>query len=499
MLVLFPINTDAPINYFPAGTITLIVINVVVFILTGLSWRPDLADPWILWFGEIMPHQWLTAFFMHGSFMHLIGNMIFLWAFGLVVEGKLGWWRFIPLYLLLGVSQCAVEQLIMVGADAEAVRQQQMMHHGLLDEDPPDLFEDEEEDEFQQDEFDGEDFDFEEADEMAFFQIDIPQLPLNPGDFEEEELDEQERKQLEQQLDFESRRLKGIFRILTKNKRPYMFGALGASGAIYSLLAMSLVWAPRNEMHIVGIFGYRFVSFEMQIMWFALFYIGLDFLIAAFTGFAMSTQFLHTAGAITGAIFGVTMLKWKRVDCEDWDIFSVLSGNYGSHVRDVYGYRTEKGKKTKFSHPDEFQREPEPVEKTKKTGFEVITKLIRKGDYFEAYEELFSHKIDNPRAVLEADDMKELGLGLMADECFEEAEAILDDYIDAYPDSANWAIIRLAAIQLQQNVQPRAALATVKLVNRKTLTDKERSMAKKVAKAAKQQIEAGVEDQESEW
>ncbi|MFK7821318.1 MAG: rhomboid family intramembrane serine protease, partial [Planctomycetaceae bacterium] len=139
MLFLFPINTDAPVNYFPAGTIGLIVTNIVVFILTGLNQRPDLADPWILWFGAIRPHQWLTAFFMHAGFAHLIGNMIFLWAFGLVVEGKLGWKKFIPLYLMLGISQCAVEQFVMWGADAEGQRREQMECLGLLDEDDADV------------------------------------------------------------------------------------------------------------------------------------------------------------------------------------------------------------------------------------------------------------------------------------------------------------------------------------------------------------------------
>ena len=41
------------------------------------------------------PLQWLTNNFMHSGFFHLAGNMIFLWTFGLVVEGKLGWWRFL--------------------------------------------------------------------------------------------------------------------------------------------------------------------------------------------------------------------------------------------------------------------------------------------------------------------------------------------------------------------------------------------------------------------
>ena len=35
---------------------------------------------------------------MHGGLMHLLGNMLFLWAFGLVVEGEIGSLRFVALY-----------------------------------------------------------------------------------------------------------------------------------------------------------------------------------------------------------------------------------------------------------------------------------------------------------------------------------------------------------------------------------------------------------------
>ncbi|MFK7821239.1 MAG: rhomboid family intramembrane serine protease, partial [Planctomycetaceae bacterium] len=465
----------------------------VVFILTGLNQRPDLADPWILWFGAIRPHQWLTAFFMHAGFAHLIGNMVFLWAFGLVVEGKLGWKKFIPLYLMLGISQCAVEQFIMWGADAEGQRREQMEYLGLLDEDGAD------EDGADEDEADAdvdENFELDVDDdliEQSMQDIPFPGVPGMDDDEEEPEPTEEEIRQQELQLRFETNRQQGVLRIL--KTRPVMFGALGASGAIYSLLAMSLVWAPKNDMQVVGLFGFRFVSFEVSIMLFSAFYIGLDLLIAAFTGFGMSTAFLHTMGAITGTIFGVAMFKLGKVDCEDWDIFSVLSGNYGPHVRDVYGYRTEQGKKTKYSHPT-VEEEDRPK---KRTRLQKVNDLIDDGDYLTAYEEFFSVRINKPDATLPAEQFKELGMGLVADEYFDEAEAVLEDYIDEHPDSANWACLRLAAIQLQNNGQPRASYKTVRRVNKSTLSDKERDMARKIAKAAKKQIDAGIKDREPEW
>lgn len=38
--------------------------------------------------------------------------MVFLWVFGLVVEGKIGWWRFLVCYLGVGVGQSLVEQIL---------------------------------------------------------------------------------------------------------------------------------------------------------------------------------------------------------------------------------------------------------------------------------------------------------------------------------------------------------------------------------------------------
>ena len=97
---LIPINTDAPLYHFPYATIGLIVVNTVCFVATGFGMNDRLQEPWLLQYGDgLNPLEWIPAAFAHGGFMHLIGNMFFLWGFGLVVEGKLGWRIFIPLYL----------------------------------------------------------------------------------------------------------------------------------------------------------------------------------------------------------------------------------------------------------------------------------------------------------------------------------------------------------------------------------------------------------------
>jgi membrane associated rhomboid family serine protease len=98
--MLIPIGTDAPVYHLPVVTVGLIAINTAVFFLVGQppEWMLSIGNGW-------HPAQWVTAAFLHANAYHLVGNMIFLWAYGLVIEGKIGWWRFLITYLLIGVTQ----------------------------------------------------------------------------------------------------------------------------------------------------------------------------------------------------------------------------------------------------------------------------------------------------------------------------------------------------------------------------------------------------------
>jgi len=69
---------------------------------------------------------------MHAGLMHLLGNMFCLWGFGLVVEGKIGWWRFLLVYLGIGVTQCGLEQSLMLFADGGASLGASAIIYGLM-------------------------------------------------------------------------------------------------------------------------------------------------------------------------------------------------------------------------------------------------------------------------------------------------------------------------------------------------------------------------------
>ncbi len=90
----------------PLVTGTIIAANVFVFLLELMG-----GDPFVMAWSAIPAqvftgHQWITlitSMFMHGSWMHIAGNMIFLWAFGPEIEDAMGRWRYFVFYFAGGL------------------------------------------------------------------------------------------------------------------------------------------------------------------------------------------------------------------------------------------------------------------------------------------------------------------------------------------------------------------------------------------------------------
>jgi len=122
--MIFPIGDDqVKGGSFPVFSYTFLLINVLVFVLIQLP-NPVVtyaysAIPYeIIHFTDLttenfqVPHEQgptpifltlLTNVFMHGGWLHLIGNMVFLWVFADNIESTIGWFRFIIFYILGGV------------------------------------------------------------------------------------------------------------------------------------------------------------------------------------------------------------------------------------------------------------------------------------------------------------------------------------------------------------------------------------------------------------
>jgi membrane associated rhomboid family serine protease len=116
----FPIgDDDSQVNLAPVVTVTIIVLNVLVFlyelslpgpslqrftmayattpreIVSGHDLAPTIPYP--------VYATLLTAMFLHGGLMHILGNMVYLWVFGNNIEAALGHLRYLGFYLACGV------------------------------------------------------------------------------------------------------------------------------------------------------------------------------------------------------------------------------------------------------------------------------------------------------------------------------------------------------------------------------------------------------------
>ena len=116
---MFPIWDDVPTKKFPLITIILIVLNSIVYLYQmslGERFNEFIYSMGLLPFEithniDIFPPGpspiYLTIFFsmfMHGSIVHLLGNMLFLWIFGNNVEDYLGRKNFVIFYLFCGIA-----------------------------------------------------------------------------------------------------------------------------------------------------------------------------------------------------------------------------------------------------------------------------------------------------------------------------------------------------------------------------------------------------------
>lgn len=118
---MFPIQTNIPNRFFPIVTWTLIGVNVFVFmieislpkeVLEGMFYLFGLVPAryshpdWAYWAGLHADNYWpfFTNMFLHGGWLHLIGNMWTLYIFGGNVENRMGRWNFLWFYLLCGIA-----------------------------------------------------------------------------------------------------------------------------------------------------------------------------------------------------------------------------------------------------------------------------------------------------------------------------------------------------------------------------------------------------------
>lgn len=134
---MIPLKDMTPRRTFPVMTLFLILTNVAVFAYQ-LSLSPHAAQALINIYG-LVPHKvqlalasrryspveafepLFTCMFLHGGFLHIIGNMLFLWIFGGNVEDRLGSVPYLFFYLLCGIGSGITQVVFSWGSHVPSI------------------------------------------------------------------------------------------------------------------------------------------------------------------------------------------------------------------------------------------------------------------------------------------------------------------------------------------------------------------------------------------
>ncbi len=357
--MLIPYSTDAPLYHWPVTTGAMIGVNLMVF---GWSFsNPEAAYEYTLWYGQgLHPIQWITSNFLHGGFVHLFGNMIGLWVYGLIVEGKLGWWKTLAVMMGIGIIQCAVEQTLTLGMEESY--------------------------------------------------------------------------------------------------------SLGFSSVIYGIMAMCLVWAPMNHVHCLFIFFYRFITFEIAVLYLVGIYLLLQIgALVLLAEFSWGSEVLHLMGAAIGAGLAITLLKTKAVDCEGWDVFSVFLEKQGV----LLGQSKEDAEaqqKAKEEKKQALEAQQQQLDR-RQEALQRVRQLMGQGQPRQAlqfHQQMLAESHDWQLA--EADLLQLIG-ALQHQRLWRESVPVMIEFLKKHPANSDPVRIKLAHVLIAAERRPAQALKVLAKLN----------------------------------
>lgn len=418
-MMLIPTGTDAPIYHWPRATVAVIVLNVAAFLAvpphrSATTYDADGEevvaavsdfDRYALTLGDgLHPVQWVTHNFLHLDVFHLIGNLVFLWAFGIVVEGKLGTVKYLLTYLAIGTLHGAFTQTLLLRSGL----------HG---------------------------------------------------------------------------------------------NAAGASAVVFGLLAICMVWAPRNELNCTAILmiGFRVLVYHWDFYFttVALFYVGeqlLGLVLGGFTGRAVVTEMGHLSGAFWGAVLAVGLLRAGLVDCEGWDLFSVWAKRRAlARQWKARGESLERNERSLKAGVKAAARsgagngtatEADPVGRAA-AAVRRVRKLIDMGDTagaLAAYDKAARTLVAWPPQA----DLYDLIKAMHARKAEADSVRLMRDHCRYYPADSGKLRLKLAQVLIQARQRPTAALRVLAEIPANSLPPELEAARQKLARQAARMQDEGV-------
>lgn len=416
-------SCTSELYYPPIATIGLIVINVLVFAMTAGA-DPTTVQDYALWYGNgLHPVQWVTSAFLHADGTHLLGNMLFLWPLGLLVEGKVGWWKFIILYMAISISQCAVEQTMMLG--------------------------------------------YEGGDTVN----EVFEMMLDDPEFRELAPSEQ-----------------AMIREMVASEFSGVRHSLGASSAIFGLLAVCVLWAPSSDFCV----WWRWGTFEVPVLVVGGFYTMFEFWNWHNSGLGVGSAALHLLGLVSGAGVGLAYLRYGIPECDDQDIFTEI---FSRPIRKQPRARKIPSKpkkpktpppkkKSSASHPapipvprssslpevDESWMDEPPALPAVDERITRATHAAESGEVLEAAKII--HGISEPEVLQQLPLERYSALYNQAAglKQFQAAAVILQKSITAYPEKSQSRSLQLAKVLLLALKKPQQAKSVLSKIPRAELS-----------------------------
>lgn len=365
VFLVVPYKTDAAVEHTPWGTIGLIVANVAVVLVLGFPvsaydsfWGPveePFVNSLVLDFGSFNPLTWITCSFVHVGWFHLVGNMVFLWIFGLIVEGLVGWRRFLPIYFGIAAVASGIVQIVMLGAEGG--------------------------------------------------------------------------------------------------------WAAGSSDAIFGLMAIAALWAPRNHTNVFYWIFLIVGTGEIRVLSLCYIYLALNVLLAAIAGFSISSATIHLLGALAGLGIGYAMLRWNKVDCGGWDYLSL---------------RTGRPTRIAWREPAEGPASPVAPRDPRVAALVRVRDALGEDDGTAADAAYEAGQASAPGWLLRRSEFLKLIAALRSPDQAERSLARMEEFIQAYPEGSE--AVRLALIQrLLHAKRPARALEHLAALEAESLTDTQRA------------------------
>jgi hypothetical protein len=286
-------------------------------------------------------------------------------------------------------------------------------------------------------------------------------------------------------------------------------GSLGASAAIFGILGIAIVWAPRNEFEVFYQFGFRMGTVEVPIMMFGFLQFALEVLNVALGQFGISAGVLHLMGFGMGFGVGFVFLVRGWVDCEGWDLITVIKGHEGRDfererlekeaaelVDSTHRPRSETAVRIKSPKPQgqSKQQSKQPAEPSptvvprsmftppapsaddfadlftsqaiarEETPVERLNRLIEDGKHQAAVDALIKLR-STGTMELEQRQLAKLIRDLLTGQDFNNAIPLMAEHIRRFPENRIALQVNLSKVLLQKQ-RPQKALQVLKSIDR---------------------------------